>query len=82
MARPPTPPEKVRRGEQLAAELARERGRARLSQPQLAEQAGVGLDAIRKIERRAVHEPGFFTVVDLAMALGLEVNALAQRTRG
>jgi transcriptional regulator with XRE-family HTH domain len=66
----------------LVAELVRRRNEAGLSQPQLSERAGVGLDSIRKIERRAVYEPGFFTIVDLARALGLELNELAQRTRG
>jgi len=40
----------------------------------------VDLDLIRKIERGAIYEPGFFTVVDLARGLGADLGRIAEKT--
>jgi transcriptional regulator with XRE-family HTH domain len=82
MGRRRTSAKKARRGRRLAAELVRQRGRSSLSQSQLAERSGVSIDALRRIERKVVSEPGFFTVVDLAVTLGLPIDELADKTRG
>lgn len=82
MGRRRTSEKKARRGRRLATELVRQRGRSELSQSQLAERSGVSLDALRRIERKVVPEPGFFTVIDLAATLGLRIDELADKTRG
>ena len=73
--------EKQRRGARLASALAQGRRRAGLTQQALAVRAGVDVDLVRKIERMAVTEPGFFTVADLARSADVDMNELAERTR-
>jgi transcriptional regulator with XRE-family HTH domain len=72
--------ERRRRGEGLAEALVRARKAAGLTQQELAATAGVDVDLIRKIERRAITEPGFFTVADLARAAGLDLGELGAKT--
>jgi transcriptional regulator with XRE-family HTH domain len=78
MGRKPAPESKKRRGERLVRELVEARERTQLSQLDLSSRSGITLDAIRKIERGVVLEPGFFTVADLAIALGLDLARLAE----
>jgi transcriptional regulator with XRE-family HTH domain len=46
------------------------RERAALTQEQAASQAGISVATLRKIEKGAVVEPGYFTVMALIAALG------------
>jgi transcriptional regulator with XRE-family HTH domain len=73
--------ERLQRGHLLSVELARVRLSAGLSQEDLARRSGVGLDAIRRIEQETVHEPGFFTVADLAAATGATLDGLARTSQ-
>jgi len=58
----------------FAARLRDLRGRAGLSQPALAERAGIGVSTLRQFEygRR---EPTFATLVKLATGLGVSLSA-------
>lgn len=60
----------------LAWRLRSLRDQAGLTQEQLAARAGVAVGTVRKIETGAVVEPGFFTVLALARALGAGNNDL------
>lgn len=53
--------------------LRRERG---LTQAQLAASAGVGVEALRKLEQGRVAQPGLFRIVDLAVTLETTVEEL------
>ncbi len=64
------------RGRALADVLREKRRQQRHTQDSLAFASGVSLDSIRKLERYAVVNPGFFTVTDLARALSLELGDL------
>jgi transcriptional regulator with XRE-family HTH domain len=56
----------------LAARLRGLRVQAGLTQEQLAVRAQVAVATVRKIETGAVVEPGYFTVITLLHALGVE----------
>jgi transcriptional regulator with XRE-family HTH domain len=47
-----------------------------LTQEQLAGRARVAVSTLRKIESGRVVEPGYFTVLSLADALGVDLRAL------
>lgn len=78
--RTPAPVTKVRRGGRLSDELRSAREKRGFSQERLARSAGVSTAAVRRIEDKITHEPGFFTVVDMAQALGLSLPKLAKGT--
>jgi transcriptional regulator with XRE-family HTH domain len=80
MVRPPLTPKERERGRVLGALLREARG-AR-SQGEVAAAAGVGLEALRKIESGRVPTPAFFTVAALAEALGLPLDRLAAVAAG
>jgi transcriptional regulator with XRE-family HTH domain len=80
MVRPPLTPKERERGRALGALLREARG-AR-SQGEVAAAAGVGLEALRKIESGRVPTPAFFTVAALAEALGLPLDRLAAVAAG
>jgi transcriptional regulator with XRE-family HTH domain len=75
-----TPPRTIERGGRLAEEVRSERDAQRLSREALARRVGISTETLRRIETAATHDPGFFTVVDLADALGLSLSRLADRT--
>lgn len=50
-----------------------------ISQQDLATRAGVAIGTVRAVETGRVVEPGFFTVLALAEALGLDVVAASGR---
>ena len=84
MARPgrrPASPALVQRGVRLARVLRDGRDEREWSRPELAREAQVELETLRKIEIGQTHDPGFFTVVDLARALELNLAELAARTQ-
>ncbi len=68
------------RGQRLGAFLRR--ARAGRSMVDVAAQAGVPVETLRKIEAGRVPTPAFFTVAALAAALGLELSHLAADAEG
>jgi transcriptional regulator with XRE-family HTH domain len=47
-----------------------------LTQSEIARKAGIGIATLRKIENGTVVEPGYFTVLAIATALGAEPSLL------
>lgn len=47
----------------------------------VARSAGVSVETVRRIEKGAVPNPGFFTVAALAQALGIGLDELDRKTR-
>jgi transcriptional regulator with XRE-family HTH domain len=60
----------------LKERLREERRRAALTQGELAERAGVGINTIVRIETGEITEPRVSTLRKLARALGLEAREL------
>jgi len=60
----------------LAARLRTVRTDRGLTQEQLAGRARVAVSTLRKIESGRVVEPGYFTVLSLADALGIDLRVL------
>jgi transcriptional regulator with XRE-family HTH domain len=60
----------VEQAEQLRRQLRDLREQAGFTQEQLAARAHVAVATVRKIEKGAVIEPGYFTVIALLQALG------------
>ena len=84
MARPgrrAASPALVQRGLHLARVLREGRDARDWSRPELARVAQVEADTLRRIEVGQTHDPGFFTVIDLARALDLNLAELAERTQ-
>lgn len=54
-----------------------QRARRDRSAADVAHQAGISLDTLRKIEQGVIATPAFFTVAALARVLGLDLNDLA-----
>lgn len=63
--------------EELARNMRIERARLNISQLKLAEMADVSLDTINMIER-GVGNPKFCTVISIAKALNVDLNALVK----
>ncbi|HET9897810.1 MAG TPA: helix-turn-helix transcriptional regulator [Streptosporangiaceae bacterium] len=64
----------------LAQRLRQLRERASKTQEEVAAAAGLSVATVRKIETGAVAEPGFFTVLAIARAIGVSVTDLADLT--
>jgi transcriptional regulator with XRE-family HTH domain len=77
MVRTPLTPEERERGEQLGRLLREARG-AR-SMAEVAAEAGVSAETLRKIETGRAPTPAFFTVAALARVLGLSMDDLTAR---
>ncbi|MEU2711776.1 helix-turn-helix transcriptional regulator [Streptomyces sp. NPDC007205] len=77
MVRTPLTPEERERGERLGQLLRESRGGR--SMAEVAAQAGVSPETLRKIETGRAPTPAFFTVAALARALGLSMDELAAR---
>ncbi len=75
MVRIPLTDEQRDRGRALGRTLREARGRR--SAAQVSAESGVPLDTLRKIERGAIAMPAFFTVVQLARVLDLDLAELA-----
>jgi len=60
----------------LKEKLKEERRRAALTQGELAERAGVGINTIVRIETGEINEPRVSTLRKLANALGVEARDL------
>jgi transcriptional regulator with XRE-family HTH domain len=74
MVRVPLTPSERDRGERLGAVLRE--ARADRSLVQVAAQAGISAETLRKIETGRIPTPAFFTVSALARTLGLSLDAL------
>lgn len=75
MPRPRLTDEQKRMGSTLGRAVQRHRGAT--STPQLAEEAGVSVDVLRKLEQGGVATPGFFLVARIAGVLGVPLDDLA-----
>ena len=62
----------------LAGRLRQLRERARKTQEEVAAAAGLSVATVRKIETGAVTEPGYFTVLAIASAIGASIADLAE----
>jgi DNA-binding XRE family transcriptional regulator len=78
VSRLPTSSRLQKRSKRLGAALARIRQGQHLSQPELAQRAGVSLDTLRALEQHRSGNPGVFLIVDLAQALGVPVEELTK----
>ncbi|TQF05612.1 helix-turn-helix domain-containing protein [Kitasatospora acidiphila] len=79
MVRTPLTPQERERGERLGALLRRARGER--SMVQVAAQAGLSTETLRKIETGRAPTPAFFTIAALAAALDLSLDDLVQLCR-
>jgi transcriptional regulator with XRE-family HTH domain len=77
MVRVPLTPMERRRGQRLGAVVRRARGEKTMVQ--LAAEAGLSPETLRKIEAGRAPTPSFFTVAALASALGISLDDLAAR---
>jgi transcriptional regulator with XRE-family HTH domain len=66
----------------LAGALRAARERRGMSREELARRSGISTATLTKIESRATHDPGFFTVARLAEVLRVGLDELAARARG
>jgi transcriptional regulator with XRE-family HTH domain len=64
----------------LACRLRHLRERARKTQEEVAAAAGLSVATVRKIETGAVTEPGYFTVLAIARAIGASIADLTELT--
>ena len=77
MVRTPLTPEERERGERLGRLLREARGGRSMNQ--IAADAGISAETLRKIETGRAPTPAFFTVAALAGALGLSMDDLVGR---
>lgn len=72
-----TPLTLAERARGLALGRALQRARGTRSAAEVAVEAGISLDTLRKIERGAIATPAFFTVAALGRVLGVDLTSLA-----
>ncbi|MFF0359827.1 MULTISPECIES: helix-turn-helix domain-containing protein [Streptomyces] len=77
MVRTPLTPEERERGERLGRLLRQARGGR--SMTEVAADAGISAETLRKIETGRAPTPAFFTVAALAGVLGLSMDDVAGR---
>jgi len=80
MVRAPLTPEQLEAGRRLGETLRRARGARTLNE--VAAQAGLSPETLRKIETGRLPSPAFGTVAALAAALDLSLDALALEWAG
>jgi transcriptional regulator with XRE-family HTH domain len=78
MVRVPLTSEERERGERLGAALRR--ARAARSMVEVAAQAGISVETLRKIETGRIPTPAFFTVAAIAEAVGVALETLWECT--
>ncbi|WP_158879537.1 helix-turn-helix domain-containing protein [Amycolatopsis anabasis] len=78
MVRVPLTEAERERGERLGSALRAARGER--SMVQVAAEAGISVETLRKIETGRIPTPAFFTVVAVADAVGLPLDALRDAT--
>jgi DNA-binding phage protein len=76
MVRVPLTTEERERGERLGAVLRQ--ARAERSMVEVAAEAGISVETLRKIETGRIPTPAFFTVAAIADAVGLPLGALRE----
>ena len=81
MARPPLSVEEREQGALLGQVLQQARADQSKTQSQLANDAGVGVDTLRRIEQGQVANPGVFTVAAIAAALGRPLSQFVTARR-
>jgi transcriptional regulator with XRE-family HTH domain len=74
MVRPPLSQQDRERGVRLGELLRAARGDR--TSVEVAAQAGISVETLRKIEHGRVPTPAFFTVVAIARAVGIPIDAL------
>lgn len=62
----------------MAARLRQLRERARKTQEEVAAAAGLSVATVRKIEKGAVAEPGYFTILAITSAIGASIADLTE----
>ncbi|MBA0049681.1 XRE family transcriptional regulator [Streptomyces sp. AJS327] len=77
MVRNPLTPLERERGRQLGVLLRTARGTRTMAE--VAAQAGISAETLRKIETGRAPTPAFFTIAALAAVLGLELGEVAAR---
>ncbi|MFD2417932.1 helix-turn-helix domain-containing protein [Amycolatopsis pigmentata] len=80
MVRVPLTEAERERGERLGALLRAARGPR--SMAEVATEAGISVETLRKIETGRIPTPAFFTVVAVADTVGLPLEALREATTG
>jgi transcriptional regulator with XRE-family HTH domain len=78
MVRVPLTSEERERGERLGAALRR--ARAARSMVEVAAQAGISVETLRKIETGRIPTPAFFTVAAIAEVVGVALETLLAGT--
>ncbi|MFC7450440.1 helix-turn-helix domain-containing protein [Rhodococcus daqingensis] len=76
MVRVPLTAEELERGRRLGELLRGARGEA--SMVEVAMDAGISVETLRKIETGRIATPAFFTVAALAQVLGLSLDLVAE----
>jgi transcriptional regulator with XRE-family HTH domain len=76
MVRPPLTTEDRERGVRLGEQLRAARGKR--TAVEVASAAGISVETLRKIEHGRIPTPTFFTVVAIARAVELPVDALCE----
>ena len=64
----------IKRGEELAQKIKKEREKADLSQEELAQKAQIKIDTLRSIESKRIKTPNVFIVADLVKVLRGDLN--------
>ncbi|MBA0045117.1 helix-turn-helix transcriptional regulator [Mycobacteroides sp. LB1] len=77
MPRPMLSKDDRAQGKQLGDELRRLRGKRTAAE--VADEAGVSLDTLRKLEQGGTPTPGFFLIARVARALDIPLNQLADK---
>jgi transcriptional regulator with XRE-family HTH domain len=77
MVREPLTPDQIARGHHLGRLLREARGPRTMVD--VAQQAGISVETLRKIEGGRIPTPAFFTVAAIAGALGLSLDDLLRR---
>ncbi|MEV6909735.1 helix-turn-helix transcriptional regulator [Amycolatopsis sp. NPDC051071] len=76
MVRVPLTNEERERGERLGTALRDARAAASRSMVEVAAEAGISVETLRKIETGRIPTPAFFTVTAIADAVGLPLDTL------
>ncbi len=82
MVRVPLTDEERERGERLGLALRDARASASRSMVEVAAEAGISVETLRKIETGRIPTPAFFTVMALADAVGLPLDVLRAAAEG
>ena len=81
MPKPPLTDEDRRIGRALGAALGARRDELDVTAEQVANDAGLPLDTLRRIEQGRVANPGLFTAAAVAERLGIHLGDLARDAR-